>query len=123
MTDADMKQLADEHAINRVLAEYCLRLEVSAFDEWLDLFTEDAVYEVFRRSLTGRAEISAMLSQAPHGVHLPGAARIVINGDSAQVIQSYMFLPTSNDESILFDTDDYGAAEDWTEWDTSSRID
>lgn len=98
MTDADMKQIADEHAINRVLAEYCLRLEISAFDEWLDLFTEDAVYEVFRRSLTGRAEISAMLSQAPHGVHLPGAARIVINGDSAQVIQSYMFLPTSNDE-------------------------
>ena len=32
-------------------------------------------------------------------------------------------LPTSNDESILFETDDYGAAEDWTEWDTSSSID
>ena len=32
-------------------------------------------------------------------------------------------LPTSNDESILFDTDDYGVAEDWTEWDTSSSID
>ena len=98
MTDADMKQIADEHAINRVLAEYCLRLEVSTFDEWLDLFTEDAVYEVFRRSLTGQAEISAMLSQAPHGVHLPGAARIVLDGDSAEVIQSYIFLPTSNDE-------------------------
>ena len=32
-------------------------------------------------------------------------------------------LPTSNDETILFDTDDYGAAEDWTEWETSSSID
>ena len=39
-----------------------------------------------------------MLSQAPHGVHLPGAARIVLDGDSAEVIQSYIFLPTSNDE-------------------------
>ena len=32
-------------------------------------------------------------------------------------------LSTSNEEIILFDTDDYGAAEDWTEWDTSSSID
>ena len=30
---------------------------------------------------------------------------------------------TSNDELILFDTDDYGVAEDWAEWDTSSSID
>ena len=98
MTDADMKHIADEYAINRVLAEYCLRLEISSFDDWLDLFTEDAVYDVFRQRLKGRAEISAMLSQAPHGVHLPGATRIILNGDSAEVIQSYMFLPTSNDE-------------------------
>ena len=30
---------------------------------------------------------------------------------------------TSNNEPILFDTDDYGVAEDWTEWETSSSID
>ncbi len=32
-------------------------------------------------------------------------------------------LPKSNDKTVLFDTDDYGVAEDWTEWDTSSSID
>ena len=32
-------------------------------------------------------------------------------------------LPKSNDETVLFDTDDYGVAEDWTEWETSSSID
>jgi endo-1,4-beta-D-glucanase Y len=32
-------------------------------------------------------------------------------------------LPTSINKTILFDTDDYGVAEDWTEWDTSSSID
>ena len=32
-------------------------------------------------------------------------------------------LPKSNDEIVLFDTDDYDVAEDWTEWDTSSSID
>ena len=32
-------------------------------------------------------------------------------------------LPTSNDETVLFDTHDYGVAEDWTEWNASSSID
>lgn len=97
MTDAEMQRMADEHDISRVLAEYCLRLEVNAFDEWLDLFTDDAIYEVHRRILNGRAEISAMLSQAPHGVHLPGATRIRLSGDSADVIQSYLFIANSSD--------------------------
>jgi hypothetical protein len=97
MTDAAIEQMADELAIGRVLAEYCLRLEINAFDEWLDLFTNDSVYVVHRRALKGRAEISAMLSQAPHGVHLPGATRITIDGDRAEVIQSYMFVANSND--------------------------
>ncbi len=97
MADAEIKRIADEHAIGRVLAEYCLCLEINAFDEWLDLFTDDAVYEVHRRILKGRAEISAMLSQAPHGVHLPGATRITLDGDRAEVIQSYLFVANSND--------------------------
>jgi len=32
-------------------------------------------------------------------------------------------LPTSNNETVLFDNVNYGVPEDWTEWDTSSRID
>ena len=32
-------------------------------------------------------------------------------------------LQKSNDEALLFGTDDYGVAENWTEWDTSSSID
>ncbi len=97
MTDLIMQQMADEVAIGRVLAEYCLRLEINAFDEWLDLFTDDATYLVHRRLLTGRAEIAAMLSQAPHGVHLPGAKRITLDGDRAEVIQSYLFVANNND--------------------------
>jgi hypothetical protein len=97
MAEISLRQIADELAIGRVLAEYCLRLEINAFDEWLDLFTDDATYVVHRRHLKGRAEISAMLSQAPHGVHLPGATRISIDGDSAEVIQSYLFVANSND--------------------------
>lgn len=97
MPEESLQKVEDELAIRRVLDEYCLRLEINEFSEWLDLFTEDTVYEVFRQSLRGREEVSAMLSQAPHGVHLPGATRITLQGDSAETVQSYLFLPTSDD--------------------------
>ena len=97
MTD-QLTRLADELAIRSVLDEYCLRLEVNQFSEWMDLFTLDTVYEVYKLTLTGHAEVTDMLSKAPHGVHLPGAARITLDGDRAETIQSYLFLSTSSDE-------------------------
>ncbi|MFC4595793.1 nuclear transport factor 2 family protein [Sphingobium tyrosinilyticum] len=87
----DVRHLADKIAIREVLDEYCLRLEVNDFEEWLDLFTQDSIYEVFRRELKGRDEIRAMLSLAPHGVHLGGALRIELQGDAAETIQNYAF--------------------------------
>lgn len=83
--------LADKLAIREVLDEYCLRLEVNTFEEWLDLFTDDAVYEVYGRILRGRAEIANLLSKAPHGIHMGGAMHIAIDGDTAQTVQNYAF--------------------------------
>lgn len=93
-----MLQLQDEHAIRKVLDEYCLRLEINQFDEWMDLFTEDTVYEVYKLVLKGRAEVTKVLGQAPHGVHIPGAARITIAGDTAETVQNYLFISTSTDD-------------------------
>ena len=98
MTDAQIVRITDELAIRTVLDEYCLRLEVSAFEDWMDLFTDDTVYEVYKLTLRGRQEVADLLSQAPHGVHLGGAARIVIDGDRAETIQNYAFLSTGTDE-------------------------
>lgn len=98
MTEAEPGYIADELAIRRVLDEYCLRLEANAFADWLDLFTEDATYEVYRKVLRGRQEIADLLSGAPHGVHLPGAARIAIDGDRADTLQNYLFIANSTDE-------------------------
>ena len=98
MSDAQLQQLADEAAIRRVLDEYCLRLELNTFDEWLKLFTEDTVYEVYKLALRGRKEMAEVLGQAPHGVHIGGAARIVIDGDRAETVQNYIFVSTSTDE-------------------------
>lgn len=85
-------RLADTIAIQAVLAEYCLRLEVNSFEDWLDLFTVDTVYEVFRQTLRGRDEVSTVLSQAPHGVHVGGALRVELDGDTAETVQNYIFL-------------------------------
>jgi hypothetical protein len=91
-SEAEFRRVADELAIRAVLDEYCLRLEVNDFEDWLDLFTNDTVYEVFRHTLTGRDQVRNMLSQAPHGVHLGGAARIALDGDQAETVQNYLFI-------------------------------
>jgi len=90
--------LLDEVAIRKVLDEYCLRLEVNEFGEWMELFTEDTIYEVYKLALKGREEVTKVLSQAPHGVHVPGATRITVTGDTAETVQNYLFISTSTDE-------------------------
>lgn len=87
-----MNELKDERDIQRVLSEYCLRLEINDFDQWLDLFTNDAIYEVHRKTLRGRDEIAAVLSLAPHGVHIGGPVRIERDHDTANTVQSYLFI-------------------------------
>ena len=98
MSDAILARLIDEQAVRAVLDEYCLRLELDAFEDWLDLFTPDTVYEVYKLVLNGRQEMADLLSKAPHGVHIPGAARITIDGDRAETVQNYAFVSTSSDE-------------------------
>lgn len=91
-----LERLADEMAVRRVLDEYCLRLEVDEFEHWLELFTPDTTYEVFRRTLNGRDEVGAMLSQAPHGVHIGGPARVTLAGDTAETVQNYLFIASED---------------------------
>ena len=98
MSAADLQAVIDELAIRRVLDEYCLRLEANTFEEWMDLFTDDTVYEVYKLVLRGRREVTEVLGQAPHGTHIGGPVRIVIDGDRAETLQNYLFVATSSDE-------------------------
>jgi SnoaL-like domain len=86
-----VQAIKDELDIHRVLAEYCLRLEVNTLEDWLDLFTDDTVYEVHRKILRGRKEVAETLALAPHGVHIGGPVRIEREGDTVKTIQSYVF--------------------------------
>lgn len=92
MLKAAPNELADLMAIRTVLDEYCLRLELNPFKDWLELFTEDTVYEVFGKTLVGKQAVADMLSKAPDGIHIGGAARINIDGDSAETVQNYIFI-------------------------------
>lgn len=92
LDQTELPRLKDELDIQRLMAEYCLRLEVNTLDEWLDLFTDDTVYEVHRMTLRGRQEVFDTLSLAPHGVHIGGALRVEFDGDSATTLQNYAFL-------------------------------
>lgn len=87
-----LQKLADEMAVRAVLTEYCLRLEVDDFEHWMELYTEDTEYEVFRRTLKGKDEVRAMLSLAPHGIHIGGPARVTLDGDKAETVQNYLFI-------------------------------
>lgn len=67
----------DLDAIRRVIALYPQLLDAKRLEEWGGLFTEDAVFDVFGRTLRGRAEITleigAMQPAAPlkHAVFAP----------------------------------------------------
>ncbi len=98
MSDPAIQAMIDELAVRRVLDEYCLRLEADLFAEWLELFTEDAIYEVYKLTLRGRDGIREVLSKAPHGTHIGGPARITITGDRAETFQNYLFVATNADE-------------------------
>ena len=98
MSESAILSMIDELAVRRVLDEYCLRLEANHFADWLDLFTDDTVYEVYKLTLRGREEMSDVLSKAPHGVHIGGPARVTITQDRAETMQNYLFVATSADE-------------------------
>jgi ketosteroid isomerase-like protein len=89
---SDLQSVADRQAVRDVHDEYYLRLEFNDFEGLLDLFTDDAVYEVSPREHLGREEVAATLSQAPHGTYLCGGLRIMVDGDTAETVQSYAFL-------------------------------
>lgn len=96
--NTEFQAVIDELAVRRALDEYCLRMELNEFDEWMDLFTEDTVYEVYRLTLRGRAAMAEVLSKAPHGVHVGGPTRVAIEGDTARTVQNYAFISTSTNE-------------------------
>lgn len=50
--------------IRRLLALYCMLCDDGRFDEWAELFTEDATFTVMGTTHTGRAQLQAFMAAA-----------------------------------------------------------
>ena len=88
-----MPTIADDHAeIRNLLAKYCLLLDLDDMDGWLQLFTDDAVYEVYGHQGVGRDGIRKLLTGAPGGLHLGGPPVIELDGDRATTLRNLLFV-------------------------------
>lgn len=92
--------------IRELLAAYVLALDADEIDECLQLFTEDAEFEVYGRTFVGRNGIAVMFRAAPRGLHLLGAARIDVTGDSGATARSQLLFIGASDQdrrSAIYD--------------------
>jgi len=91
----------DLEEIEVLLARYGNRLDRSDHSGWVDLFTTDGRFEVYGRSFEGPEGLLRMAESAPGGLHLTSAALIEIDGDSATVEQSFLFVDQVSHESRI----------------------
>jgi len=84
--------------VDRLLALYCQFCDDGRFDEWGELFTEDARFIVLGETHEGREVIKKWISkaQAPEfrGKHLLGQSVVDVDahGDSATGVTDYSFI-------------------------------
>ena len=88
--------LADQSAIRRVLALYCMLCDDGRFEEWAELFTEDATFTVMGGTHTGRAELQAFMAAAQppetRGKHVAVSSVIELTADGARAWTDYIFV-------------------------------
>lgn len=88
----------DRGAITDLLAAYGVLLDRDAHQEWLALFVEDATFEAFGRTFSGHEGLLRMATSAPGGIHLGSLPLIEVDGDRAEVRQSFVFVDAASHE-------------------------
>jgi ketosteroid isomerase-like protein len=91
-------------AISELLARYATTLDRREVDEWMDLFTEDAVIEIAgREPLTTEEQRRQMGASTSPGLHQPGPP-VIRAGDrpgTAVAEQSFIFHNLANGSVAL----------------------
>jgi hypothetical protein len=88
-------------AICRLLADYCLLLELGDLDAWGELFEPEAELSVYGKTWRGRERIKELISGAPAGIHLGGLPIVDVDGDTARGIQNYIFIDPAIPETRI----------------------
>ena len=91
--------MSDEDAIRRTIAQYCHFCDDGRFDEWADLYTDDATFTVMGNTYTGRADVKAFIEQGQpperRGKHICFNTVIELDGDGARAWTDYIFIDTA----------------------------
>jgi uncharacterized protein (TIGR02246 family) len=104
--------MAARDEIRDLLAAYALMLDADDIDGCLELFTDDSEFLVFGKTPSGPDKIRRMLTRAPKGMHLAGAAVVDVRGQTATVRSEVLFVDSSthqlrpalyDDELLLVD--------------------
>jgi uncharacterized protein (TIGR02246 family) len=90
--------MTDQDEIRDLLATYALTLDSDDIDGCLALFTADAEFIVFGKTLSGLDRVRKMLTRAPRGMHLTGATLVNVDGESATVRSQALFVDSTTHE-------------------------
>ena len=72
--------LEEKDAIRELLARYCFHFDAGEFDQWLELFTEDGVFDLGSRGrFAGREALRSFLKVVPLTDGLPMIRHCVTN--------------------------------------------
>jgi uncharacterized protein (TIGR02246 family) len=96
----------DRSAIEDLLSQYVLSLDVDDVETMVGLFTEDGEFRTHGRVFAGREQIQRMVAGAPKGLHLGGRSLITPSADGARVRQQLVFFPADRSAHRLAIYDD-----------------
>jgi ketosteroid isomerase-like protein len=101
----------DEDGIRTTIAQYCHFCDDGRFEEWADLYTEDAVFEVFGTEHRGRETVRAFIEKAQppekRGKHVCFNSVIEVTGDTARAWTDFIFLATTPEGPAITNTGRY----------------
>lgn len=88
--------MTDEEGIRRTLALYCQLCDDGRFDEWAQLYAEDAVFKVMGDVYQGPEAIKGFIAQAQpegrRGKHVAVNPLIEVDGDAARAWTDYIWV-------------------------------
>jgi 3-phenylpropionate/cinnamic acid dioxygenase small subunit len=96
----------DERQVLRTLAEYGRWCDDGRFDEWAELFTEDARLEVAGSVTEGREAIRSYMAEVQadgrRGMHVTSGAVVDLGADgTAEAASDYLFVRPSADGPVI----------------------
>jgi uncharacterized protein (TIGR02246 family) len=98
--------LLQELAISKLLARYCRALDDHRYDDVVECFTGDAVFETMGRTLAGREQIRAFFPpdgerrSRPDAIHVLSNAVAEVHDVAATAVSDWMLIRRGADGAI-----------------------